>query len=147
MIKILRFLAKGPRPSSFIPAYVQRHHFLVEHVHQSAGRGDDHVDAFTPDDIRLLLGRHPADGQNGPQLRVAVVLQLIADQVDIFARLFRQFSKWRETKATGQHFLTLTLCRSTDILYLSDRIFVTVRYGAINLKFVPIDHVFHFCHF
>ena len=85
-----------------IPAHVQRHHFLVEHVHESAGRGDDHVDAFTPDDIRLLLGRHPADGQNGPQLRIAVVLQLVADQVDIFARLLRQFSKWRERKPTGQ---------------------------------------------
>ena len=75
-----------------LPAHVQRHHFLVEHIHESSRRCYDNVNAFSPDEIRLLFRGHPSNRQHRPQLGIPVVFQLIADQSYILARLLRQLS-------------------------------------------------------
>lgn len=59
-----------------IPADTERHHLLVEHVHQATGRGHHDVGALLDDFHRLGHG-HAANGQTRSDLGHAVLHQTL----------------------------------------------------------------------
>lgn len=72
-------------------AAFEREPFLLQHVNESAGRGDDDMQALV-ENSSLLSHGYPADTQEGVELREPAFCECCCPLLDIFVRLGSQLS-------------------------------------------------------